>query len=276
MLFFLIIRMGLEKLISRGRKGIATLGILGMLGSFGCSTLTEGEITTIAGEVLTEKGKSELERLAGRILLSAGTMKYQKELAEAGRTQIVYQNVNYGEGGYSPKEGYTWVNPENPEDFRVKELFGSGFSFRWVDYNKSGDADNLDEYVELKNRFRQNESIILTLVYGSEEPFHQNLKIYDPKGKIILEYNIDPFQKKACEKQYLYYTQSPEKLARVSEDFYEWTMEEWEKPSHQGITIELNAEWVERLLNIWGEGEYSAVWRVNGKIKDLITFDIIY
>lgn len=68
----------LEKLMSKGRKGVATFGILGMLGSFGYSTLSEGEIATVAGGILTEKGTSELERLAGRLLLSAGTIKSGK------------------------------------------------------------------------------------------------------------------------------------------------------------------------------------------------------
>ena len=42
------------------------------------------------------------------------------------------------------------------------------------------------------------------------------------------------------------------------------------------MTVGLNAGVVNSLINWYGEGEYSAVWRVNGKIKDSITFDIIY
>lgn len=207
--------MTLEKLISKGRKGVATLGVLGMLGSFGCSTFSEGKIATVAGEVLTDKGKSELER------------------------------------------------------------FGSGFAFRWVDYNRNGSVDSAEEFVELKSRFRQNESIAIALLYEAEKPFHQNLKIYGPGGKIILEQEIDPFQKKRSTKQYLYYIVSPEKLANVHEDFEEWTTE-WERPPYGGIAMGLNTKWVRRLLNIYGEGEYRAVWRIDGKIKDSITFDIIH
>ena len=207
--------MTLEKLISKGRKGVITLGLLGILVSFGCSTLTKREIATVGGEVLAEKGKSKLER------------------------------------------------------------FGSGFAFRWVDYNRNGEVDSAEEFVELKSRFRQNESIAITLLYEAEKPFHQNLKIYGPGGKIILEQEIDPFQKKRSTKQYLYYIFSPEKLANVHEDFEEWTTE-WERPPYGGIAMGLNTKWVRRLLNIYGEGEYRAVWRIDGKIKDSIIFDIIY
>jgi hypothetical protein len=265
--------MVLEKLINKRRKGIATIGILGMLGSVGCSTLSEGEIATVAGEVIAESSKSELERLAGNILFRLGTMKYQKELAEAGRTQIVFENTVYKDGKYEPREGYTWVDPKDSEDPRVKPFFGSGFAFRWVDYNRNDSPDTAEEFVEQRDRFKQNESMVLWLYYEAESPFIQNLQIYDPIGRIISERKINPFQKKASVKQYLYYVTAPEKLEKIHEGFWEWNKG---FETSGGVAHGLNMEYINWLLSVYGEGEYSAVWRVNGKIMDSITFDIIH
>lgn len=277
--------MKLENLIRKGRKGIATLGLAGLTaaGAGGCATtikeLSEGEATTLLGAMMSASDDSLAIKLAPYVSL-LGQMKYQKEVIREGRTQVnvnIPENVIRQNEKYSPKQGYDWVSSEDPNDLRVKEIFGSGFAFRWVDYNQSGNADNWDEYVERKNRFRQDESIVLALLYEAEEPFRQNLKIYSPEGRIVGDLDVDPFQKKVIVKSYWNFNilagnEGKEFVETMRVDTLRWS-EEWGK---NGLTLGLTKDKIDLLLKHFGEGEYSAVWRVNGKIMDSIIFDIIY
>lgn len=266
--------MTLEKLISEGKKGVAALGVLGMLGSLGCSTLNKKEITTLAREVLAEKGTSELERYAGRLLLSAGTMKYQKELAETERTQIVPENYTIYGDGYIPKEGYTWKNPKDPKDSRVKKIFGSGFAFSWVDYNRSGSFDNAKELVELKSRFKSGESIALVLLYEAKKPFLQKLTICSSEGDMVAEWYLNPKTNYYALKL-LKYKGVEESLNKLKDQDYIEKIKLRGKEK-TGLILGLDTDFINWFLRLYGEGEYSAAWSVNGKIMDSITFNIIH
>jgi len=277
--------MELENIIRKTGRGIATLGLAAALTGAGCAArMSQGEQDVVVGEVLIQTEDPLLVKM-GSILYTLGLIETQKEVARESRTQInvntrqpqreIPRNVNYNNGKYGPKNGYAWVNPEDSEDLRVKKIIGSGFAFKWIDYNHSGNVDNLNEYIERKNRFKSNEGIALALLYEAEKPFRQNLKIYSPEGKIMIENDIDPFQKKISYKKYLYYENN--QLAHVREGLSEWT-KKWMEGSNRGASFGLNNNLVNWLLMMkaGGEGEYSAVWRVNGRIKDSITFDIIY
>ncbi len=280
--------MELEKLVKKAGKGIVTLGLAAALTGAGCAArqMTQGEQDVVLGEVLMQTEDPLLVKM-GSILYTLGLIETQKEIARESRTQInvntrqqqreIPTDVNYNNKKYSPKKGYIWVNPEDSDDLRVKKIFGSGFAFRWIDYNNSGGVDGWNEVViERKKRFERDESLVLVLLYEAEKPFRQNLKIYGPEGKIVIERGIDPFRKKISYKEYLYYLESGQ-LAHVHERSNEWT-KEWNEGSKRGAFFGFPKDTVNWLLNVnpGGEGEYSAVWRVNGKIQDSITFDIIY
>lgn len=268
--------MKLENLVKKGRNGMVA-GLLGLtaIGTGGCastlSEFSEGEGMTLIGAIMRESNDALAIKLAPYVSL-LGQMRYQKEVVREGRTQInvnVPENVNYREGRYTPEKGYIWVNPEERENLRVKSVFGSGFAFRWVDYNQSGNPDNLNEYVRRQSRFKENESIVLELIYWAEEPFHQDLKIYDPKGRPVFQYYVDPphSRRGGC----IYNL-----TGRCDDYLYELSGDELLAFSMQSMAVGINREVINHMLETFGEGEYSAVWRINGKIMDSITFDVIY
>ena len=278
--------MGLERLTNGIRKGVrngVTAGLLGLsaIGIGGCATtlneISEGEGMTLLGAMMSESNDSLSIKLAPYVAL-LGQMRYQKEVIREGRTQVnVPENVVYQNKKHSPVEGYIWVNPEDPNDLRVKRILGSGFAFRWVDYNRSGNADTWEEFVERRDRFRQDESIVLSLLYEAEEPIHQNLKVYSPSGRIVREIDINLSQKKYIEKEYCNISGSrEEKYEIICMSIEDELTQDWERNSNRGLAYVITKEKINVLLGQYGEGEYSAVWRVNGKIMDSITFDIIH
>ena len=281
--------MKLENLVKKGRNGMVA-GLLGLtaIGTGGCasslSEFTEGEGMTLIGAIMGESDDALAIKLAPYVSL-LGQMRYQKEVIREGRTQInirgeqtqrTPENVIHQNEKYSPAEGYAWVNPEDSNDLSVERIFGSGFAFRWIDYNKDGNLDNEGEVIGIQKVFsRQDESIAFVLNYEAKQPFRQNLKIYSPRGDLVWDWDVDPFQKKISEKTYLYHLSEREREQfKIIKRFPEWT-EGWEGYANKGLAISLNNEMV-RWLFWHGVGEYSAVWRVNGKIMDSITFDIIH
>lgn len=260
--------MGLERLF-------ASAALIGSLSLGGCastlSELTEGEGMTLVGAIMEESDDSLSVKLAPYVSL-LGQMRYQKEVVREGRTQVNINqqtqnnpdNIVYSGNRGTPTEGYIWVNPDDPEDFSVKKILGSGFSFRWVDYNRNGFSDNDREFIERQSRFRQDESIALMLFYEAEESFDQDLRIYDPEGRPVLQYYIRPSDSRRGVCEY----NLTGRCNNFSEDFSE--------ESKVGMAIGLNRENISWLLETFGEGDYSATWRVDGKIMDSISFELIY
>lgn len=273
--------MGLERLAQKTktlRKGLfAGTTLIGSLYLGGCApTLSEGEGLTLVGAVMRESDDALLRRLSPYASL-LGAMRLPKEYAREGRTQINIQreqpqttpeNVNYQNGRYTPNEGYVWVDPDDPDDLSIKKKEGSAFAFRWVDYDRSGDLDILeDELIGRRSRFEQNENLALMLLYCSEEPFQQNLKIYGPTGRLVFEKDEDPLRKK---RTITMYVEGGTVTGAVEGRDY--------REQECGIKLELGADRpnIGSFLQWFGEGEYSAVWRVNGRVMDSITFDMIY
>ncbi|HEB47042.1 MAG TPA: hypothetical protein ENI22_01070 [Candidatus Pacearchaeota archaeon] len=139
--------------------------------------------------VLLGSSKDSGDQRTGAVLLTLGAMKHQKEVAREGRAQV---NINQGGGGqegarYVPAPGCVWANPENPNDFSVKRSIGVAFvANSWRDLNYNGRAE-LNEYVGIKDRFYDNENIILALHAGQGITEHLKLEVYDPKGKRVFK-----------------------------------------------------------------------------------------
>lgn len=278
--------MGLEGTLRSVKRFLKGATLASSIYLSGCATtlseFTEGEGLTLIGALIGESDDASVRKLAPYVSL-LGQMRYQKEVVRGGRTQVNINqqeqaqnnqdNIVYSGNKGTPAEGYVWTNPENQDDFGTKRIFSSGFVFKWVDYNRDGGLDVGE--LEMKTKFRQNESIALALMYSAEGPISQNMKIYSPEGKIVREWNVDSFRRNITETQYLYRISGGEREQfEVIEIPSEWTGV-WEENRNSGMTNLLNNDIVKWLF--WhGEGEYSAVWRVDGKIMDSIAFDLIY
>ena len=134
-----------------------------------------------------------------------------------------------------------------------------------MDYNRSGDIDSEEEFIEIKSRFRQNESIGLILFNDSKKPCREELKVYDPQGRLFYESYSDWYKNEAGSILYNI------KREKVGEDTATRIF-----PEGFYACLGFGKEWIDWTLKEFGEGEYSAVWRVNGKVMDSITFDILY
>ncbi len=179
--------------------GILTgTALAGSLSLGGCasslSEFTEGEGMTLIGALMGESGDAQARKLAPYVSL-LGQMRYQKEVIREGRTQINMQggqtqrtpeNVIYSEGNYFPAPGFTWADPENPNDLNLRKSIGVVFAANyWRDFDNNGLADP-NEYIGIKNRFLDTESMILVL-YKQETESRVMWEVYGPKGDKIFE-----------------------------------------------------------------------------------------
>ncbi|MCX6749489.1 MAG: hypothetical protein NTW17_01950 [Candidatus Pacearchaeota archaeon] len=192
-----------------GRRGIAA-GLLGLtaIGAGGCaatiSELTEGEEITLLGAAMGSSSDAEIARLAPYFSL-LGQMRYQKEVVREGRTQVnvnpreetqnqnVPENVIYTRGRYFPAPGFTWANPENPGDLTIRRSIGLVFAANYRrDFNNDMSVD-LNEFVGVKNRFYDTESILLVLYSPESQGEAQReirWKIYSPNGTKLAEDSV--------------------------------------------------------------------------------------
>ncbi|HEB46874.1 MAG TPA: hypothetical protein ENI22_00200 [Candidatus Pacearchaeota archaeon] len=160
------------------------------------SEFTEGEGMTLIGALMGESGDSQARKLAPYVSL-LGQMRYQKEVIREGRTQINIQggqtqrtpeNVIYSEGNYFPAPGFTWTDPENPNDLNLRKSIGVVFAANyWRDFNNNGLVDP-NEYIGIKNRFYENEEMILVLYSPESQEIEReiNWDVYGPKGEFVL------------------------------------------------------------------------------------------
>jgi len=222
----------------------------------------------LLGGVLGMAQDDEQARLTGELVGQLGSMWYKKEVVKEGRTQI---NINSNERvspekRYAPAEGYVWVNPEDPDDLSVKRIFGSGFSFRWVDYDNNRAPSSREELIERQSRFRERESMALWFEYEAEEQSDQNMKVYGPQGGLVLEAYANFSQRKRG-------TISYDSEGSVLEHPH---MFDYISTFTTGIALGMDTKFISLILENFGEGDYSAVWRFNGKIMDSISFELIY
>lgn len=150
--------------------------------------ISPGELLTLLGVMAESSKKPETQNL-GAVLSTLGVMKHQKEVAREGRAQV---NINQGGGRqeaarYVPAPGCVWANPEDPNNLTVKRSIGVAFVANyWRDLNYNGRAE-LNEYVGIKDRFNDNETIILAIHDQAGQGIDEvlKLKVYDPKGKRV-------------------------------------------------------------------------------------------
>lgn len=271
--------MGLEGTLRSVKRFLKGATLASSIYLSGCATtlseFTEGEGLTLIGALIGESDDASVRKLAPYVSL-LGQMRYQKEVVRGGRTQVNINqqeqaqnnqdNIIYSGNKGTPAEGYVWTNPEDLEDLSVKKIFGSGFSFRWVDYNRNNKLDFEREFIRIQSRFREKEHPALILVYWAEEQSHQDLKVYGPEGRLVSESYIDPLQNKRGTKLY----NSERKMIENNFIF------DYEIGSTKGMVLGLGSEMVNLMLETFGEGDYSAIWRINGKIMDSISFELIY
>lgn len=202
--------MELEKLIWRGTKGIATLGLAGLLGAGsmmglgGCAAkeMTKGEQRVVAGQILMQTGDSDLTKI-GSILYSLGILKHQEEIArirsnininmqqnpqQNGQPQYMQQglpiNVVSIDGKYSPAPGYTWVNP-NDSSLIVERNIHVFAANGWRDYNGDGLVKFPDEFPGYgRNEFYETERIEFVLHNREGIRVQLSFEVYNPQGDV--------------------------------------------------------------------------------------------
>ncbi len=203
-------------LISKSGKGVL-IGSLGLLLMGNDDEACTPEEKMILGEMMAEEAAKEDDKFGeytGKRLYLEGERERAEAIAGAGadRTNVnVYTNeenkvsiklpanVIYSDGTYQPAPGYTWLN-STAGDLRVRKI-GETLRFReperilrreffacnyWGDFNNDNMGDYPEEFVGIKNRFRDDERIIL-VSYDEigRKGMKYEIKIYDPKGKEI-------------------------------------------------------------------------------------------
>ncbi len=145
--------------------------------------------------VLLGSSKDSGDQRTGAVLSTLGAMKHQKEVAMKGRSEI---NINQSVQGESesgklerflPAPGCKWANPGGSNDFTVKVDIGNAFVANyWRDKNYDK-RPSLDEYEGIKDRFYDNENIILALHDQAGQGITEDLKleVYDPNGKRVFK-----------------------------------------------------------------------------------------
>lgn len=205
--------MKLENLIRKGRNGIAA-------GLFGIAAISNsvyaqqpiktasgnvsyipcrqaeagrddwGALLTILGGAMQQSNKQD-EQQAGALITTYGAMQHQKEVAEAGRSQISItgEQNNINELRYMPAQGCAWVNPENPSDLSVRVSLGIPFAANgWQDLNYNKYVES-NEFIGVKNQFYENENIIMGLFPRFMDINKVKFEIYGPNGDKIREGN---------------------------------------------------------------------------------------
>ncbi|MCP6727572.1 MAG: DUF1647 domain-containing protein [Patescibacteria group bacterium] len=196
-------------LISKLGKGVLISGLaLTLIGNDDAACTPEEKM--ILGEMIAEGAAKEDDKFGeytGKRLYLEGERERAEAIARAGadRTNVnvyvgenetrgesrgnILENVIYSDGTYSPAPGYTWLN-STAGDFRVRKVFKEDVKFfacnYWKDFNNNNAGDYPEEFVGIKNKFRDDERIILVSydqlnMRGTE----MEIKIFNPRGKEI-------------------------------------------------------------------------------------------
>jgi hypothetical protein len=191
------------KNITRKLKNMGTTIGLGVcsfwaLGNSGCQTINpQGEAFLMGlGQAaiytgVTESVKARVNPNETNVNIY-GNQNQQPQI-------IIPEHVVGGEGKYMPDEGYTWVNPEDKSDLRVrkmsedeilKEKYNSNQNIFFTcnysnDFNKN-EIFEFEDNINIKNSFKENESITAV---GT---IHKNLngktiekRLIDFNGRVI-------------------------------------------------------------------------------------------
>jgi len=177
----------LEKLLKNARNGLIGLGLSGvlMLGAARCETMNSADWLAIgAGGIARDENKTEKQRKYAayleEIAKEQAQRQHEKDMAEESKDEGDEVNI------YIEKE-----EKEEREEAKEEESNLGRYFFAcnyWKDFNGNGLGDYPDEYVGIKNKFRDNEKIIL--VSHDEKSRKEQLwkiEIYSPHGEKIHE-----------------------------------------------------------------------------------------
>jgi hypothetical protein len=193
----------LEKIAKKSRMGLATAGIAGLasLVGAGCAHLSEGELLTLAGTVMTQSGNSKAV-VPGVVMSTIGQMKYQEEVRKRGYNVNVNlsaaeqenirstlpENVDVSNNKFTPAEGYVWVDEKDPRNLNVRKAQSWFIACEDVqDFDRSGQIDHPLEFIGKKRIFREGDKMTLAMIteeYGESE---KRVEIYGPNRSLIYD-----------------------------------------------------------------------------------------
>jgi len=136
------------------------------------------------------------------------------------------------------KENRTYV----PKGLRPAQLERAFFACNyWKDFNNDGTTNYPEEYVGIKNKFRDYETIVLVLHDGVGERGTKIVqKIFNPKGEEI--YNVEKiFSQKGC-----------------------------------SVIMGINGDAMGWLIEKGGYGNFKSVWYINNAYADSTEFEIVH
>ncbi len=232
----------LEKVLKRTRNGLIGLGLSGalMFGAVGCETMNSADWLALGfGSVARDKDKTEEQREAAAYLEDIAEeqarRKHERDIAEKSRDETKQEvNVYVGEEE-KEKENVYVERKKEPEQSRY--FFACNY---FKDFDGNGAGNYPEEYVGIKNKFRDNEKIIL-VSHDEKSKKGQlwKMEIYNPSGEIIhkLELTVP----------------------------------------YNGIVMKTgeNFDMTNWLIQNGGYGSYKTVWYLNNKYNGSSEFEIV-
>ncbi len=238
-----------------------------MLGAVGCETMNAWDAIAFGlGTSARDENKTEKQREAAsyleQIAKEQAEREHERDIANRGRDEVnVYverekdkqrerlpENVIYSDGKYEPAPGYEWINPEKNSDLSVRKKIQekeekNRYFFTcnyWKDFDQDGFWDYPDEYVGIKNKFRDDEKILLVSRIQDKKGQLFKKEIYNPSGELI----------------------------RKDESIVE---------SNRGVkTTGYNWDLMNWLVENGGYGSYKAVWYLDYKSTSSSEFEIVH
>jgi len=222
--------MKLEKVLRKTRNALIGTGlILTSILGVGCETMNTADwIAFAAGTAARDKNKTEEQRKSAayleQIAKEQAQRQHERDIAERSRDETK-QEVN--------------VYVENQER-QQQALERRGYVFvcnYFKDFDNDGAGNYPDEFVGIKNRFRDNEKILL-VSYDQKNKKGElgRIELYNPSGELIHE---------------------DEYIFQENEDFYI-----------------LNTD-SSTLTQYGGYGSFKVIWYLNGRYGDSTEFEIV-
>jgi len=254
-----------KKAKERALHSLAVAGaitVFGAIGFWGSALYAQSDWDILAGIINLNKHNSKLtyeQREALRAIedfaRTQGEREFQREITREGAKQTL--TINYGSGKqaqlvkdeqgnhyllvdgtiYRYNQDFEGQARNNAQEQKVR-FFACNY---WKDFDKNGYSDYPEEYVGIKNKFRDNEKIIL--VSHDERNLKGckwSMEIYAPNGKTI-------------HKAERILTYSVGECARTGADF---DMTGW-------------------LIQEGGYGNFKAVWYIDGNYDGSTEFEIV-
>jgi len=176
------------RVLRKARNGLIGIGLSGalLLGA-GCASDWDA-IAFTAGALARDKDKTEEQRESAAYLEQIAKEQAQKDHERdiADRSRDEGDEVNVYVGEQEKEKEIVYVERQEDKQ-KLPELNRYFFACNyWKDFNNNGIGDYPDEYVGIKNKFRDDEKIIL--VSHDEKAKKGQLwkiELYNPSGEII-------------------------------------------------------------------------------------------